>query len=567
MPNIDMNKLYTFKYLITNYSRNVIEDYLRNLIINHGAVPSLLACAMSTSYTTIKTAIPSDALLYLEQSNVSGSYINRMKWNTFLYKNGETSRNCYSGYAPEDLIHSFEKRPYSYEQFKRFDYDAAKEYLSWIAYEYNVGPRTVGEMMGDASCIKPVTKLFIEFGIKYNTHGVRKSNYNVTRWNAFLDKFNWPTGYRKMTGTTFNKKIKSIKEDVHMNEAEMAFREDTKRRNSGAFHHVSGAKSKKCILPSDHKTKKELEAMNGECQVLDLTRIYSWGELQKFSDDLIEMYCNNCIATYSAVVTNLCMALGVNSTVFRKRFPNVGKGPVHRPDVVDQMKWDQFLTKNHVDKPNAYYNFKRVNRYEKRPYKAFEFKNLSYNAAKNYLIWINTEFSMSESAVSKMMTNYNHWLKPFYAGFGIVTSGLSIGLVKTSPTIDRAKKWNSWLRSYDWEWGYTAVKGVYYYEDEQPTEFPKVVPIANATELSFPVEDPIEDDKIDGPVVEEPYISAPTIPETPAPMDVPVATIPTSATAATSEEMTIEVHNAQELQTVMQFSALSPIKVHVVCKF
>ena len=55
-----------------------------------------------------------------------------------------------------------------------------------------------------------------------------------------------------------------------MNDIEFILKEDIKKKKqagSGYRYKKNGSKSKKCSLPSDHLSKKEIEKMNGECKV------------------------------------------------------------------------------------------------------------------------------------------------------------------------------------------------------------------------------------------------------------------------------------------------------------
>ena len=62
-----------------------------------------------------------------------------------------------------------------------------------------------------------------------------------------------------------------------MTDEEYIFRQterERKRDGRGAFNRVCGSKSKKCSLPSDHMTRKEIIAMSGEVQTYTLNEAH-----------------------------------------------------------------------------------------------------------------------------------------------------------------------------------------------------------------------------------------------------------------------------------------------------
>lgn len=76
-----------------------------------------------------------------------------------------------------------------------------------------------------------------------------------------------------------------------------------------ARHKKNGSKSKKCTLPSDHMSKKEREAMNGEVKSLKLTEKYTYKEFKAFSDDMKKEYLDNLRVKYNVNLHEIQKAL------------------------------------------------------------------------------------------------------------------------------------------------------------------------------------------------------------------------------------------------------------------
>ena len=74
-----------------------------------------------------------------------------------------------------------------------------------------------------------------------------------------------------------------------MTDEEYIFRQierERKRDGRGVFNRVCGSKSKKCSLPSDHMTRKEIIAMSGEVQTYTLNEAHLWTEIENWPDEI-----------------------------------------------------------------------------------------------------------------------------------------------------------------------------------------------------------------------------------------------------------------------------------------
>lgn len=137
-----------------------------------------------------------------------------------------------------------------------------------------------------------------------------------------------------------------------MTDEAYVFQQDVKERKSmktGAMHRKSGAKSKKCTLPSDHLTAKQKKKLNGECEIINLNRPLSgMDELRKYSVSLQTEYLQNCIDNYGARRVDLAAMLhrspsNINDYFKRKKivlnFPFTGIGKYSKQDE----RWAKFI--------------------------------------------------------------------------------------------------------------------------------------------------------------------------------------------------------------------------------
>ncbi len=74
----------------------------------------------------------------------------------------------------------------------------------------------------------------------------------------------------------------------------------------------NGCKSKKCTLPTDYKTRKEIAAMNGEVKSFKMTEFYSWDDFLKMSNDIQKEYIERIIKKYQ------CSLSAISIEVFGK---------------------------------------------------------------------------------------------------------------------------------------------------------------------------------------------------------------------------------------------------------
>lgn len=84
-----------------------------------------------------------------------------------------------------------------------------------------------------------------------------------------------------------------------------------KRIARGAAHRKCGAKSRKCTLPHENLTKKELKALNGEVKSYNIHQRLNWKEFKKLPDELAAEHIQYLVDTFGANVGAIASALGV----------------------------------------------------------------------------------------------------------------------------------------------------------------------------------------------------------------------------------------------------------------
>ena len=95
---------------------------------------------------------------------------------------------------------------------------------------------------------------------------------------------------------------------ARMSDEEFIYRQDIKEKKAagrGVFHKKGGSKSKKCTLPHERLTKKELEKMNGEVMTYNPNAWYSWKEFMKLPDEYQTKYINSLMTRYNCSLRRL----------------------------------------------------------------------------------------------------------------------------------------------------------------------------------------------------------------------------------------------------------------------
>jgi len=120
-----------------------------------------------------------------------------------------------------------------------------------------------------------------------------------------------------------------------------------------AAHRKRGSRSKRCSLPSDHLTKKELKAMNGEVVTYKIDGPLKWVEFLKLPVDLKKQYLETLVEKYEANGRQIAEMLGVTPGTLSKALRDIpGFGFYTRKRQSKNQKdiWQAFLDGASVEK-------------------------------------------------------------------------------------------------------------------------------------------------------------------------------------------------------------------------
>lgn len=135
-----------------------------------------------------------------------------------------------------------------------------------------------------------------------------------------------------------------------MNDIEFILKEDIKEKKkagSGYRYKKNGSKSKKCTLPSDNLSKKEIEKMNGECKVYNLNKPMSYSNFCAMPVDLRIKYLEMLRDKFGANQTEISKMMGVaDTTLASHRAKFLDNRPVfkrYKHSRLDVEAWNRFV--------------------------------------------------------------------------------------------------------------------------------------------------------------------------------------------------------------------------------
>lgn len=135
-----------------------------------------------------------------------------------------------------------------------------------------------------------------------------------------------------------------------MNDVEFILKEDIKEKKQagrGYYHKKNGSKSKKCRLPSDSLSKKEIEKMNGECKVYNFNKPMSYSNFCAMPVDLRIKYLEMLRDKFGANQTEISKMMGVaDTTLASHRAKFLDSKPVFRSykhSRLDVEAWNKFI--------------------------------------------------------------------------------------------------------------------------------------------------------------------------------------------------------------------------------
>ena len=135
-----------------------------------------------------------------------------------------------------------------------------------------------------------------------------------------------------------------------MNDVEFILKEDIKEKKQagrGYYHKKNGSKSKKCRLPSDSLSKKEIEKMNGECKVYNLNKPMSYSNFCAMPVDLQIKYLEMLRDKFGANQRDIANMMGCYYTSLSRYRAQVLDGqPVfksYKHSRLDTEAWERFV--------------------------------------------------------------------------------------------------------------------------------------------------------------------------------------------------------------------------------
>lgn len=111
-----------------------------------------------------------------------------------------------------------------------------------------------------------------------------------------------------------------------MTDARYTFVQDIREKNStksGAYHRVSGAKSKRCTLPSDHLTAAEKRRRNSPVSTVKLNQPITYAEFKTLTPTLQALYLDHLIHEYHARRIDVVQMLGISQSLWGKIKPTI----------------------------------------------------------------------------------------------------------------------------------------------------------------------------------------------------------------------------------------------------
>ena len=121
-----------------------------------------------------------------------------------------------------------------------------------------------------------------------------------------------------------------------------------KRTARGAQHRKGGSKSKRCTLPHELMTKKELKAMNGPMKTYNINKPMTLKEFKYLPGDLRKTYLTKLVQEFHANDSMIAEMFGCtagNVKAYRTALgvKSLGSGPKSQPSSEWVENWNAFL--------------------------------------------------------------------------------------------------------------------------------------------------------------------------------------------------------------------------------
>lgn len=142
-----------------------------------------------------------------------------------------------------------------------------------------------------------------------------------------------------------------------MTDVEYILKEDQRSKKAagrGIYGKKNGSRSKKCSLPSDHLSKKELKKMNGEIKMYNLSKPMSYSVFCSMPIDLRIEYLKSLRDTYGASLDDISRMMHTSyHALAQHKQKHLAGNPEfknYKKSRLDGLAWARFLTQD-CDKP------------------------------------------------------------------------------------------------------------------------------------------------------------------------------------------------------------------------
>lgn len=117
-----------------------------------------------------------------------------------------------------------------------------------------------------------------------------------------------------------------------------------KRTASGARHRICGSKSRKCTLPQDAMTPKQLQERNGKMKTYDLSKPMKWRDFTSMPDDLRNEYIGKLRDRFNVSTHCLADMFGTSQNTVYMHLKKMGADlSRHRMSVEQAVEWSNFI--------------------------------------------------------------------------------------------------------------------------------------------------------------------------------------------------------------------------------
>lgn len=141
-----------------------------------------------------------------------------------------------------------------------------------------------------------------------------------------------------------------------MNDCKYIFKKDIseKKQLSKSSHAKKGGRgSRKCSLPSDYLTKKQLKERNGKCVSIKLNEKMKWENFKQFDRTLQLEYIKNLKEKYEARNIDIANMLGTSyknfSSYIARQLPEIKQSHRGGGTSVMSKKWLEFISQETRD--------------------------------------------------------------------------------------------------------------------------------------------------------------------------------------------------------------------------